>query len=55
MSDILTRICADKRADVARRKAALPEAALLAGLAGAPPIRPSRRRSRAISAKAAGG
>ncbi len=40
MSDILTRICADKRADVARRKAALPEAALLAGLAGAPPIRP---------------
>jgi indole-3-glycerol phosphate synthase len=28
MSDTLARICADKRAEVARRKAALPEAAL---------------------------
>ncbi len=40
MSDILDRICADKRAEIARRKAALPEAALRAGLAEAPPVRP---------------
>jgi len=39
MSDILARICADKRADVARRKAAISEAALGAGLAAAPPVR----------------
>jgi indole-3-glycerol phosphate synthase len=40
MSDVLDRICADKRGHVARRKAALPEAALLARLAEAPPVRP---------------
>ncbi len=39
MSDVLARICADKRADVARRKAAISEAALGAGLAAAPPVR----------------
>ena len=39
MSDILARICADKRAEVARRKAEVSEAALGAGLAAAPPIR----------------
>ena len=40
MTDVLARICAAKRADVARAKAALPEAALLARLAEAPPLRP---------------
>jgi indole-3-glycerol phosphate synthase len=40
MSDVLDRICADKRAHVARAKAACSEAALLAGLAAAPPLRP---------------
>jgi indole-3-glycerol phosphate synthase len=40
MSDVLDRICAEKRAHVARAKAAWPEAALLAELAGAPPVRP---------------
>ncbi len=39
MSDILARICADKRAEVARRKAEVSEAALGASLAAAPPIR----------------
>ena len=39
MSDVLDRICAEKRAHVARAKAARPEAALLAGLAEAPPVR----------------
>ena len=39
MSDILARICADKRAEVTRRKAAISEAALGAGLAAAPPVR----------------
>ena len=39
MSDVLDRICAEKRAHVARAKMALPEAALLAGLADAPPVR----------------
>jgi len=40
MSDVLTRICADKRAHVARAKAAVSEAALAVGLATAPPVRP---------------
>ncbi len=40
MSDVLAEICAEKRAHVARAKAALSEAALLAGLAEAPPVRP---------------
>ena len=39
MSDVLDRICAEKRAHVARAKMALPEAALLSGLADAPPVR----------------
>ena len=40
MKDVLAEICAKKRAHVARAKAALSEAALLAGLAEAPPLRP---------------
>jgi indole-3-glycerol phosphate synthase len=40
MTDVLAEICAEKRAHVARSKAALPEAALLAHLADAPPVRP---------------
>jgi indole-3-glycerol phosphate synthase len=40
MSDVLAEICAAKRAHVARAKAAVSEAALLAGLAEAPPPRP---------------
>ena len=40
MSDILARICADKRAHLARAKAAVSEAALITGLATAPPLRP---------------
>jgi indole-3-glycerol phosphate synthase len=40
MTDILAEICAEKRAHVARAKAALPEAALLATVAEAPPFRP---------------
>ncbi len=40
MSDVLAEICATKRAHVARAKAALSEAALVAGLAEAPPVRP---------------
>ncbi len=39
MSDVLERICADKRTHVAGAKAAVSEAALLAGLAAAPPVR----------------
>jgi indole-3-glycerol phosphate synthase len=39
MSDVLDRICAEKRAHIARAKAARPEPALLAGLAEAPPVR----------------
>jgi indole-3-glycerol phosphate synthase len=39
MSDVLARICTEKRAHIARAKAALPEAALVAGLADAPPVR----------------
>jgi indole-3-glycerol phosphate synthase len=40
MNDVLDRICADKRAHVARAKAAIPEAALVASLTAAPPVRP---------------
>jgi indole-3-glycerol phosphate synthase len=40
MSDVLAEICAEKRAHVARAKAVVSEAALLAGLAEAPPVRP---------------
>ncbi len=40
MADVLAEICAAKRADIARRKTAQPEAALRARLAGAPPPRP---------------
>jgi indole-3-glycerol phosphate synthase len=40
MRDVLAEICAEKRAYVARSKAELSEAALLARLAGAPPTRP---------------
>ena len=40
MRDVLAEICAEKRAHVARSKAALSEAALLARLAEAPPPRP---------------
>ena len=40
MSDVLAEICAEKRAHVVRAKAVVSEAALLAGLAEAPPVRP---------------
>ena len=40
MSDVLARICADKRAQIARAKAAVSEASLSAGLAAVAPIRP---------------
>jgi molybdenum cofactor biosynthesis protein MoaC len=40
MRDVLAEICAEKRAHVARRKTAVSEHALLAGLAEAPPLRP---------------
>jgi indole-3-glycerol phosphate synthase len=40
MRDVLAEICAEKRAHVARAKAARSEAALLATLAAAPPLRP---------------
>jgi len=40
MSDVLDHICAEKRTHVARAKMARPEAALLAALAEAPPVRP---------------
>ena len=39
MSDVLAEICAEKRAHIARSKAALSEASLLAELAEAPPPR----------------
>src|SRR6266478_7580794 len=39
MADVLAEICAEKRAHVARRKAARPEPALRALLAEAPPVR----------------
>jgi indole-3-glycerol phosphate synthase len=40
MRDVLAEICAEKRAHVARAKAAVSEAELLAGLAEVPPVRP---------------
>jgi indole-3-glycerol phosphate synthase len=40
MSDVLAEICAEKRAHVARSKAVLSEAALIATLTEAPPVRP---------------
>jgi indole-3-glycerol phosphate synthase len=40
MSDVLAEICAEKRAHVARSKAVLSEAALIAGLTRVPPVRP---------------
>jgi indole-3-glycerol phosphate synthase len=40
MSNVLDRICAEKRAHIAHAKAAYPEAALVAALAEAPPVRP---------------
>ena len=40
MSDVLARICVDKRAQIARAKAAVSEASLSASLAAAAPIRP---------------
>jgi indole-3-glycerol phosphate synthase len=40
MRDVLAEICTEKRAHVARAKAVRSEAALLAGLSGAPPVRP---------------
>jgi indole-3-glycerol phosphate synthase len=40
MSDVLDEICAAKRVEVARHKAAIPEAALLARIGEAPPLRP---------------
>src|SRR5437762_773918 len=39
MRDVLAEICADKRAHVARARAVRSEAALLAAIAGAPPVR----------------
>ena len=39
MSDVLARICADKREHVRRRKAERPAARLLAEVAAAPPPR----------------
>ena len=40
MSDVLAEICARKRAHVAERKAAMPEAQLRQRIAEAPPVRP---------------
>ena len=40
MTDVLAEICAKKRAHVARAKTAVPENALLAAIAEAPPLRP---------------
>ncbi len=53
MSDVLARICADKRADLARRKAAAPLAVVRERAATAPPPRGFAERLRA--AVAAGG
>jgi indole-3-glycerol phosphate synthase len=40
MRDVLAEICATKRAHIARAKAVRSEAALLAGISEAPPVRP---------------
>src|SRR5260370_41865534 len=39
MKDVLAEICAEKRAHVARAKVVRSEAALLAGISEAPPVR----------------
>ncbi len=52
MRDVLAEICAEKRAHVARTKAVRSEAALLAGISEAPPVRPFAGGARdAISPK----
>ena len=43
MRDVLAEICAEKRAHVARKKAAVSDAALFSELAEAPPLRPKSR------------
>ncbi len=40
MTDVLAEICAEKRAHIVRAKAVWSEAALLAGVSEAPPVRP---------------
>jgi indole-3-glycerol phosphate synthase len=40
MRDVLAEICAEKRAHIARAKAVRSEAALIAGISEAPPVRP---------------
>jgi indole-3-glycerol phosphate synthase len=40
MTDVLAEICAEKRAHIVRAKAVRSEAALLAGVSEAPPVRP---------------
>src|SRR5438270_5309114 len=40
MRDVLAEICAEKRAHIARAKAVRSEAVLLAGISGAPQVRP---------------
>src|SRR5260370_37534858 len=40
MKDVLAEICAEKRAHVARAKVVRSEAAVLAGISEAPPVRP---------------
>ncbi len=40
MRDVLAEICTEKRAHIAHAKAVRPEAALLAGISAAPPVRP---------------
>jgi indole-3-glycerol phosphate synthase len=51
VSDVLQRICADKRAEVAARKAARPPAELEARAAAAPPPRGFHRRLAARAAQ----
>lgn len=50
MSDVLARICADTRAETARRKQATPRATLEAKIEAAPPPRGFRRRLESVSA-----
>lgn len=50
MSDVLERICADTRVETARRKAAMPLAALEAKIKTAPPPRDFRRRLESVAA-----
>jgi indole-3-glycerol phosphate synthase len=49
MTDVLARICADKRVDIARRKAARPEAEIERLAQGAPPPRGFARALRATA------